>query len=244
MKINENIHGERELDTDPVTSTITINNDRFNRRYIRSCGMYLLLFLICIGFYMINMAVEHVYPFGSRSFLYQDACDQYPGILKIFLEWLHSGDKGSFIWERGLGIDIVLNMFYYCMSPFNIIAIVLGPDRVELSMTLMIVLKASCLAPAGLFFFRHSKIRRFAEKGLSEKYITVISMMFGLLYALNSYVVVYNHNVLWLDGLILLPFIAIAVEHLAEGKWQLRYTLLLACAFLFNYYLHFIFACL
>ena len=114
MKINENIHGERELETDPVTSTITINNDRFNRRYIRSCGMYLLLFLICIGFYMINMAVEHVYPFGSRSFLYQDACDQYPGILKIFLEWLHSGDKGSFIWERGLGIDIVLNMFYYC----------------------------------------------------------------------------------------------------------------------------------
>ena len=91
--------------------------------------MYLLLFLICIGFYMINMAVEHVYPFGSRSFLYQDACDQYPGILKIFLEWLHSGDKGSFIWERGLGIDIVLNMFYYCMSPFNIIAIVLGPDQ-------------------------------------------------------------------------------------------------------------------
>lgn len=239
MKINENIHGERELETDPVTSTITINNDRFNRRYIRSCGMYLLLFLICIGFYMINMAVEHVYPFGSRSFLYQDACDQYPGILKIFLEWLHSGDKGSFIWERGLGIDIVLNMFYYCMSPFNIIAIVLGPDRVELSMTLMIVLKASCLAPAGLFFFRHSKIRRFAEKGLSEKYITVISMMFGLLYALNSYVVVYNHNVLWLDGLILLPFIAIAVEHLAEGKWQLRYTLLLACAFLFNYYFAF-----
>ena len=29
---------------------------------------------------MINMAVEHVYPFGSSSFLYQDACDQYPGI--------------------------------------------------------------------------------------------------------------------------------------------------------------------
>ena len=63
--------------------------------------------------------------------------------------------------------------------------------------------------------------------------------MFGLLYALNSYVVVYNHNVLWLDGLILLPFIAIAVEHLAEDKWQLRYTLLLACAFLFNYYFAF-----
>ena len=79
--------------------------------------MYLLLFLICIGFYMINMAVEHVYPFGSRSFLYQDACDQYPGILKIFLEWLHSGDKGSFIWERGLGIDIVLNMFKFDVPP-------------------------------------------------------------------------------------------------------------------------------
>ena len=63
MKINENIHGERELDTDPVTSTITINNDRFNRRYIRSCGMYLLLFLICMGFYMINMAVENLYTF-------------------------------------------------------------------------------------------------------------------------------------------------------------------------------------
>lgn len=241
MKINkkENNQAEQEIGTEMTASKIMINNDRTNRRYIRSCGMYLLLFLICIGFYIINMAVEHVYPFGSRSFLYQDAADQYPGILKIFLEWLHSGDKGTFLWNRGLGIDVVLNMFYYCMSPFNIIAIILGPNRVELSMTWMIVLKASCLAPAGLFFFRHSGIRRFAAEGLSERYTTVISMMFGLLYALNSYVVVYNHNVLWLDGLILLPFIAIAVEHLAEGKWQLRYTLLLACAFLFNYYFAF-----
>lgn len=230
---------EQDLGTETGASKIMINNDRTNRRYIRSCGMYLLLFLICIGFYIINMAVEHVYPFGSRSFLYQDACDQYPGILKIFLEWLHSGNKGTFIWERGLGIDIILNGFYYCMSPFNIIAIILGPKHVELSMTLMIVLKASCLAPAGLFFFRHSKIRGFAAEGLSGKYTTVISMMFGLLYALNSYVLVYNHNVLWLDGLILLPFIAIAVEQLAEGQWQIRYTVLLACAFLFNYYFAF-----
>lgn len=216
-----------------------IQTEKNNRRCIYAVAMYLLLFLLCLGFYLICMAAEQVYPFGSRSFLYQDAYDQYTGILEIFLDWLKSGEKGTFLWERGFGMDMILNLFYYCMSPFCIIAVVLGAGRVELSMTIMILLKASCLAPAAFYYFRHSNIHRFTEKTVSSGFVTGISIVFSMTYALCGYVLAYNHNVIWLDGLILLPFIAIAVEKMAEGKWRIRYTLLLAAAFFVNYYFAF-----
>lgn len=73
-----------------------------NRRYMHGM-MYLLLFLFCLGFYIVNMIINGQYPFGSHSFLYQDAYDQYTGMLQTFLEWLHSGDKSTFcgimVWE-------------------------------------------------------------------------------------------------------------------------------------------------
>jgi hypothetical protein len=209
-----------------------------NRRYMHGM-MYLLLFLFCLGFYIVNMIINGQYPFGSRSFLYQDAYDQYTGILQIFLEWLHSGNKGTFLWDHGLGMDMLLNMFYYCMSPFNIIAVICGSGHVELAMVIMIVVKASLLAPSGLYFFRRTELKRYADEETGRGWQTAVEIVLSLSYALCGFVLVYEHNVIWLDGLILVPFLAIAVERMAAGKGKIAYTVLLAVGFIVNFYFAF-----
>lgn len=37
-------------------------------------------------------------------------------------------------------------------------------------------------------------------------------------YGLSGYVLAYGHNIIWLDGLILLPIVALGIEHLSDGK--------------------------
>jgi uncharacterized membrane protein YfhO len=209
-----------------------------NRRYMHGM-MYLLLFLFCLGFYIVNMIINGQYPFGSHSFLYQDAYDQYTGMLQTFLEWLHSGDKSTFLWDHGLGMDMLLNMFYYCMSPFNIIAVICGSGHVELAMVIMIVVKASLLAPSGLYFFRRTELKRYADEETGRGWQTAVEIVLSLSYALCGFVLVYEHNVIWLDGLILVPFLAIAVERMAAGKGKIAYTVLLAVGFIVNFYFAF-----
>ena len=204
----------------------------------RIIALYILLFMTVILVYTSVMIVRGVYPFGDKSFLFQDAYDQYTGIMQLFLEWIH-GDSGTFLWSNGMGEDMLLNIFYYCMSPFNIIAFLLGADRIELSMTIIIILKTACLAPAAFYFFKNSNINRLVDEKISRGFVTGVSFVCALAYSLSGFILSYNHNVIWLDSLILLPFIAIAVEKLAKGEGHISYVLLLAATFIINFYFAF-----
>lgn len=134
---------------------------------------------------------------------------------------------------------MLLNMFYYCMSPFNIIAVICGSGHVELAMVIMIVVKASLLAPSGLYFFRRTELKRYADEETGRGWQTAVEIVLSLSYALCGFVLVYEHNVIWLDGLILVPFLAIAVERMAAGKGKIAYTVLLAVGFIVNFYFAF-----
>lgn len=61
------------------------------------------------------------YPFGNSCFLTEDARVQYNTMLRVFLEYIHSGDTSGIMWNHGMGVDVYLNVLYYIMSPFNII---------------------------------------------------------------------------------------------------------------------------
>ncbi len=197
---------------------------------------YIAIFCVPLAVYLLVMITQGIYPFGEYSLLYQDAFDQYTSILQCFMDWLSSGAKGTVLWESGLGTDIAINMFYYGMSPLNIIIYIMGASHMDLSMTIVIVLKTCLLAPAALYFFRHTYANAYAKDMEYPKLKASLQFVFALAYALCGYVIAYNHNIIWMDGLTLLPFIALAVERLAKGEWLARYVVLLALSFIFNFY--------
>ena len=96
----------------------------------------------------------------------------------------------------------------------------------DLAVTLLTYLK---LLSASLTFMHFS--RRIYHLS------TPISLSFSLTYALMSYVIVYLLNIMWLDGLVALPLIALSLHQLIERRSYKLYIIYLAGILIANYYI-------
>lgn len=200
-----------------------------------NCLLYVGIFLISILIYVFILIIDDAYPFGEKCFLVHDAYIQYNNMLHILIEWIHSSDKSAILWDKGLGVGIYQDLLYYCMSPFNIIAIILGERYVELSLVIIIIVKSSCISVAALYFFEHTNKRR-CDGSLGIVSLKLISVLCSMAYGFCGYVLAYGHNIIWLDGMIIFPIIAIGIERLVDKcNWQL-YLACLAISFIVNFY--------
>ena len=87
---------------------------------------YVLAFVLTALIYVIVIWLKDAYPFGDKCVLYEDAYVQYNTMLRTLIEFVHDPDKSIILWNHGLGTDFYLTLLYYMVSPFNIIALVLG----------------------------------------------------------------------------------------------------------------------
>ncbi len=195
--------------------------------------LYVGIFVISILAYLCILLIDDAYPFGKKSFLTYDAYTQYKNMLQTLIEWLHRGDKSAILWNKGLGVGLYQDMLYYCMSPFNIIAVILGEKHMELSLVLIIIIKASCISVSALYFFEHTNKR---NGELKNKWTTLIAVTCSLSYSFCGYVLAYGHNIIWLDGLMILPLIAIGIERLVDKADYRLYLFWLVVAVIVNFY--------
>lgn len=200
-----------------------------------NCLLYAGIFLLSILIYVLILIIDGAYPFGDKCFLVHDAYVQYNNMLHTLIEWIYSRDKSSILWDKGLGVGIYQDMLYYCMSPFNIIAVILGENHIEISLVLIIVVKASCISVAAFYFFEHTNKRK-CDGILGAGTVTIISVVSSLAYGFCGYVLAYGHNIIWLDGMIILPLIAIGIERMtAQGDWKM-YLIWLTISLVVNFY--------
>lgn len=225
-----------EINERTVDVSDAVSNTRLHGR--RAAWLYIGVFLFSVGLYVIVLLLEKAYPFGSGCFLTDDAYVQYNTMIRIFLEYIHGGDMSHIMWNHGLGVDMYLNALYYFMSPFNVIAVALGENYVELSLVIMIILKCSLIPVTGLYYFRHTDLAD-RSGGLSGALRTVTEMCCALAWGLCGYVLAYGQNMLWLDGLIIIPFVALGVERINKRSGFMSYVIWLAVAFAVNFYYSF-----
>ncbi len=197
--------------------------------------LYLSVFIMTLLVYIAVLVRENAYPFGTACFLHEDAYVQYNTMIRTLIEYVHSGDLSSIMWDHGMGIDIYLNMLYYLLSPFNVIALILGSKYVELSLVIIIILKCSLIPVSALYFFRHTTIVG-NTSSLQGWMARLVEMSCAMAYGLCGYVIAYGQNMIWLDAIILMPLIAIAIERLISGLGWRMYVVLLALAMMVNFY--------
>lgn len=65
------------------------------------------------------------------------------------------------------------------------------------------------------------------------------TLIFSTAYALAAYNIVYQSNLMWLDGVILLPLVMCGLHRLVKERRFLLYTVSLALAIILNYYIGF-----
>lgn len=196
------------------------------------------MFLLIMAVYVLILCLGHAYPFGNRNFLYGDAYDQYFSMFHYFLNWIKSNDHSLLLWNAGMGTDLYLDFLYYGLSPFNLIILLLGYKNLELAMVLTILVKVSCIGVTALYFFEHTN-KRAKDVNKETFFFHMLSFVCSLAYALSGFVLAYGHNLFWLDGLILLPLVALGIERLESCGDGKMYMLALAAAFLTNFYFAF-----
>ena len=186
----------------------------------------ILAFLIPIGILLGVYIIRGVFPFGDNMFLRSDMYHQYAPFMKEFQRKLQEGGSLLYSWNIGLGSNFASTYAYYLASPFNWLVGFFPEYLIPEFMNLMIILKSGFMSAAFCWYL----VRRFQRNDLSAS-------VFGLFYALSSYMAAYAYNVMWLDCLILFPLILAGLEDLVKrGKYRL-YVLSLGFSIISNYYI-------
>ncbi|MCD8019298.1 MAG: YfhO family protein, partial [Clostridiales bacterium] len=141
---------------------------------------------------------------------------------------LKGGESLFYSFRAGLGINFLSLFSYYLSSPLNLFILLFKKTQLNMAVSMLIVLKIALSGlMAGIYFSSKTK-----EPGM-----TVLAC--AMAYALNSYMVGYCWNVMWLDALMIFPIVIMGIERLIEKQDGRLYGAALFYALYCNYYIAF-----
>ena len=185
-----------------------------------------LTFIIpCLLMWLIYISLR-VFPFGNNSVLVLDLNGQYVYFFEALRDKIMNGGSLLYSWGRAMGGEFMGIFAYYLSSPFSLIVCLFPKNMITEALLTIILLKVG-LCGGTMGFYLHK------THPSSKVKVTV----FSVLYALSAYVVVYVHNIMWIDALIWLPIITFALEELIKkGNFRL-FVVSLAMSLMANFYI-------
>lgn len=190
------------------------------KKYLGFCFLVPLLLLFAVYSSM------GVFPFGQNSVLVLDLNGQYIYFFEELRSILH-GD-GSFLYSfgRALGGEFMGIFAYYLASPLSFIVALFPKDMITEAIYLLILLKCGlCGLTFGIYV--HKKRPR----------QPIAAVTFSTVWALCSFAVVMQHNLMWTDCMILLPLVMLGIDALIDdGRLPLLVVSLSLCV-LSNFYI-------
>lgn len=182
--------------------------------------------IITFVFITLSIVMEFT-PFGPSTMLTVDLGQQYIDFFNLFKETI-TKDPTLFFYsfEKALGGEMAGLWGYYLYSPYNFILLLFSDKYMPLGVTVLSYLKIASTSLSMLYFIR----QKYQIK-------TLMSQVFSLCYALMSYMIVFLLNIMWIDGLILLPLIALGLDRIIKKEKPWLYVGSLAIALIANYYI-------
>ena len=167
-----------------------------------------------------------IYPFGDTTLVYNDMEYQYVD----FFMWLHrvleAKDSLIYSFNAGLGGGTVAHVAYYLASPLNILMLFAPIEKMAQFLSMLIVLKCSlCGLTAYVYMVNRFKLK--------NGWTILISTS----YALMGYNIIQCSNIMWLDGVITLPILALGIYKLVNDGKRLTYYAALFYAIFSNWYM-------
>lgn len=194
------------------------------KRELTVCGV------TAVGVFLILMFLYRYLsyaPFGENSLAVIDANIQYLDFFAYLKDLLSGRNEVIYSFSKNLGGTNIAVFSYYLASPLNFLVIFFDKGDLHTFFDLLVAVK---LALAGFTFAWFLK-ERLREK-LKDYF--VISLSVG--YALCQYNIAQSSNIMWLDGVYMLPMILLGVYRAVhEKKWHLL-AVCTAMSVVFNWY--------
>ena len=164
---------------------------------------YKYMIVIIILFFIsetIFLAINQLFPFGNiNSFMKSDVGSQYIPFWSYLKDCFTGNANIFYSFSNGLGGNMIGIWAYYLLSPFNLIFLIVS--KIHISNTLIIITALKFLASAiTMSIFLKTKIHK--KLGI---------ILGAFCYAFCGYNIAFQMNIMWLDGVILLPLIALGI---------------------------------
>ena len=162
------------------------------KTYFKNKYLYWLSFLLptCI--------FASYFLYRGQEILTVDLGQQYIDFLSFYKNNLLSNPLNFiFTFSNGLGSSFIGTSAYYLNSPFNLLLLLFSNSSLPIAILLIISLKVGAIGLSSFFYFQKF------FKGDNK----IFALAASLAFALSGFVVSYNLNLMWLDSLILLPFL-------------------------------------
>lgn len=193
-------------------------------RSSRKWGLCLAAFSLTALVLIVVIYVKKLYPFGNNSFLIWDMKLQYVD----FFSWLKrvmNGEANLFYsFGKSLG-DNTFGLFaYYLSSPFNLLLLLF--NDIQMFITVLVVTKLAVSALTCSVFL----VNRFKElQG-------IWNVLLSVSYALMEYGIQQSSNVMWLDGMVILPLMLLGVYRFVSGNKKSMLYISVIAAIIMNWY--------
>lgn len=200
-----------------------------NRYILVSGGASLFIILLvyfCYG----------IIPFGDGTVYRMDLYHQYGPLFSELYDRITSGESLIYSWNTGIGSSFLGNFYNYLSSPIGLIILLFGHKNTFEAVAAMIAIKAVLSSMSMSYYLKKT-----------QKSDGFPIAAFGIMYAFCGYFIAYYWNVMWIDAMYLLPFIALGIEKIIESGKCKTYIIALALAIYSNYYIGFmlcIFSCI
>lgn len=194
----------------------------FDNRFV---FLSLLVSLICIMFIYI---VFQLFPFGDNTVMRMDLYHQYGPLFAEFYDKIVNHESFIYSWESGGGSSFLGNYFNYLSSPISFAVFLFDRKNISFAITALVVIK-SVLASGTFTYYLKKSIG-------SHNYATAA---FGTFYAFCGYFLAYYWNIMWIDGMILLPLIALGIEYIIKDGKPVLYIATLTLMLFSSYYIGF-----
>lgn len=160
-------------------------------------------------------------PWGDKTVLVSDMSSQNVD----FFCALKNGEL-FYSWSKALGSGYIGVFSWFVSSPLSALTLLVPNEAMPLGLMFLTVLK---IALSGLTFSIFVQ-RRFPDCGIS-------ALVCAVCYALMSYNAAYSMLIMWLDGVIWLPLILLAIERILAGRSAGPFIAALTVCFLSTWYI-------
>ena len=181
------------------------------------------LAFVCITFVYL---VSSMFPFGNFTVMRMDLYHQYGPLFCELYDRVIQHKSFLYSWTSGGGSSFLGNYFNYLSSPLSFIIFLFDRKEMPFAITTLVAVKGILAAGAFSLYLRHS------QKGHS-----FTSAAFGVFYAFCGYFLAYYWNVMWIDAMILFPFIVLGIERIINENKPLCYIISLCLLFWSSYYM-------
>ena len=171
--------------------------------------------------------IKDVAPFGKNSLLTIDFFHQYGPMLGELYNRIHHFKTLIYSFTMGNGLPFFRNFFNYLSSPLNILMLFFRHRDLIMSYSVIIGLK-TVLAALTMLFYLNNKFKK------DYKFIPL-----AIFYAFNAYFVAYYWNIMWLDGMYMIPLVALGIEWLIDKDKPMLYIVSLVVMLFTNYFIGF-----